>query len=80
MRCVLSLSQNSGRIWYDGMVLVEGNVSRGQLPLYEDSDASSVIWGNKQYINLLTNPSAEQSWLQVNPSLGYPFSANQRIV
>ena len=80
LRCVLSLSQNSGRIWYDGMVLVEGNVSIGQLPFYEDSDASSVIWENKQYINLLTNPSAEQSWLQVNPSLGYPFSVNQRIV
>lgn len=80
LRCVLSLSQNGGRIWYDGMILVEGNVSKGQLPVYENSDASSIVWGDKHYINLLANPSAEQSWLQVNSSLGYPFSVNQRIV
>ncbi len=80
LRCVLSFSQSGGRTWYDGMVLVEGNVSKGQLPLYENSDASSVVWGDKHHINLFVNPSAEQSWLQVNPSLGYPFSVNQRIV
>lgn len=80
LRCVLSLSQGGEPVWYDGMVVVEGNVSRGQLPVYENSDASSVVWGDRQYINFLANPSAEQSWLQVTSSLGYPFPVNQRIV
>ena len=78
--CALGVPSKDGVAWYDGMILAEGEFANDGLVYYLNSNALSGTWGGRPFINLLRNPSAEQSWLQVDPFLGYPFPVNQRIV
>ncbi len=80
LRCVLGMPQPFRSIvWYDGAILVEGEYPETQSIVYSDANGSSGVWSGKPFINLLQNPSAEDSWLQVNPGVGYPYPLNQRI-
>lgn len=78
--CALGVPSKGGVAWYDGMVLVEGGFENNEPLIYLNPDALLGTWGGKTFVNLLRNPSAEQSWLQIDPFLGYPFPVNQRIV
>ncbi len=78
--CALGVPQKDGVAWYDGMILAEGEFANDESLIYLDAEAVLGTWGGRAFANLLRNPSAEQSWLQVDPSLGFPFPVNQRIV
>jgi hypothetical protein len=80
MYCALGVPARNGVAWYDGMILAEGEFANSAPLIYRDPESASGIWGENTFVNLLSNSSAEQLWLQVDPGLGYPFSVNQRIV
>jgi len=81
LRCALGMPQPfRSVIWYDGMILAEGEYLEAQPIVYSDMNGSQGVWSGKPFINLLQNPSAENAWRQVNPFLGFPFPVNQRIV
>jgi hypothetical protein len=80
MSCALGTPKKDGVAWYDGMILAEGEFANNESVIYLNHDALLGTWGGKPFVNLLRNPSAEQSWLQIDPFLGYPFPVNQRIV
>ncbi len=46
-------------VYYDGLVLVEGNPNHMQEPALQGDDGHTVIWGENSYNNWLRNPSAE---------------------
>ena len=48
-------------IFYDGMVLVEGERPIDQLPSFSEPEGKSGVWGDQPFVNLLRNPSAEQA-------------------
>jgi hypothetical protein len=53
-------------IYYDGIVLAEGEFSLNQTPQFS-GDGSTGTWGGIPFENLLRNGSAEQSWLYLRP-------------
>jgi hypothetical protein len=60
-------SSEDATIFYDGMVLAEGERPLEQPPLYDDLDAKSGTWGENRYQNLLRNGSLETPGLRVMP-------------
>src|SRR5690606_36479928 len=54
-------------VFYDGLVLVEGERPPGVAPRFTDSEGRSGIWGRDPFVNLLRNPSAEVGGLRLRP-------------
>ena len=50
-----------GSIFYDGLVLIKGEMPTKDPPRFEDASGESGTWGEKSFTNLLQNPSAEQA-------------------
>lgn len=80
LQCSLGVPTQGAVAWYDGAVLVEGDFESEKSIVYWDANGLSGTWGGKPFINLLENPSAERTWIQILPSLGLPYTLNQRIV
>ncbi len=49
-------------IFWDGLVLVPGEMPGGTLPEYLDADGQIVGWGGEEYQNLVRNGSGEKPW------------------
>jgi len=58
--------QNPVEIYYDGVVLAEGDFPVDQAPMF-DKNGSSGAWGGVPFENLLRNGSAENSWFYLRP-------------
>jgi len=56
-------------VYFDGVVLVEGDFPSGSAPQFADGDAGSGTWAGKPFVNLLRNPSAESRWPMLRPSI-----------
>ncbi len=52
----------ANRVYYDGVVLMEGVVDLAQIPAYVDGDARYVRWGDRESRNLVRNASGETPW------------------
>jgi hypothetical protein len=65
-------------IYYDGLILVEGNRPIKEAPYFEDIDGHHGTWGGEAFVNLLQNPSAEQgslmfrTWIDKLAKIFYP--------
>jgi len=56
-------SSDSGvRVYWDGIVLVEGDFTGEAAPEFDDLDGTSGTWGGVRFTNLIQNPSGEQQW------------------
>ena len=56
-----------GRIFYDGLLLVEGNWPELEAPRFSTNLGDQGEWGGKSFTNLIRNSSAEVSGPRVNP-------------
>lgn len=54
-------------IYYDGIVLAEGEFPLEEAPRFNDENAEIGVWGGSSFSNLLRNGSAERAWLRVQP-------------
>ncbi|MEA3439390.1 MAG: hypothetical protein U9R58_03830 [Chloroflexota bacterium] len=54
-------------IYIDGLMLLEGEYPLSSLPYFDDASASKGTWDEIPFTNLLKNPSAENSWLRLQP-------------
>lgn len=52
-------------IYFDGLVLAEGNKPLTIAPAFTNANSSQGVWGRKPFANLLRNASAESSWSQI---------------
>ena len=57
------------KIYYDGLILVEGLKPIHEIPQFDPEGGKAGIWGGSPIKNLLRNPSAERAGLRVNPWL-----------
>lgn len=55
-------------VYYDGIVLTEGQYLQGQ-PHFQSADAISGTWNGTTIQNLIRNGSAEDSWMRMKPNL-----------
>jgi hypothetical protein len=60
---VPTISQNdeAGTVYYDGIVLVDGDWSGKSSPIFSDTNGISGVWGQHEFTNLVRNASAEKS-------------------
>ena len=49
-------------VFYDGIVLTEGDYSSSKSPIFLESNGNQGRWGELAFSNLLHNGSAEQAW------------------
>lgn len=57
------IHQDTGnRVYYDGLVLMEGVVDVEQIPTYVDGNPRYIRWGDREGLNLARNPSGETPW------------------
>ncbi|MDQ7030891.1 MAG: hypothetical protein Q9O62_14520 [Ardenticatenia bacterium] len=49
-------------IYYDGLVVVEGEWPTDQPPRFDGPDGQTGTWGGRPFTNMLRNPSGEQGW------------------
>ena len=54
------------RVYYDGIVLVEGDY-QGSVPVYQDASGKYGTWSGEDFSNLVRNPSAESSGISLRP-------------
>lgn len=54
-------------VYYDGLVLVEGNYPLNMPPKFNSDEGNSGTWGGREFENLIRNASAEHSGLRVTP-------------
>ncbi len=54
-------------VFYNGLVLAEGQYPIDRTPVFGDSQGAQGVWGAEAFRNLLRNASAEAAWLQVRP-------------
>lgn len=57
----------AGIIYYDGLVLVEGERPIHEPPQFNSPDGAVGVWGGQPFINLIRNPSGETAWPRVRP-------------
>ncbi len=55
-------------VYYDGFILTKGHFSENP-PAFDDSTLSGGTWDGVAFTNIIRNPSAEQSWLNVKQSV-----------
>jgi hypothetical protein len=54
-------------VFYDGIVLTEGNMPADVTPVFTDDFAAIGIWGGKQFTNLIRNASGELRTFHLRP-------------
>lgn len=54
-------------VFFDGLVLAEGDFSAQPPPVFTGVSGSTGTWGGVEFVNLLRNASGEQTWLAVRP-------------
>jgi hypothetical protein len=65
-------------VYYDGLVVVKGTWPEDSSPAFNDSSVDKGVWGNKEFINMVRNPSAEigrlrfRSWVETIITARYP--------
>jgi hypothetical protein len=64
---VSKIQGEAGMIYYDGLVMAEGEFPSGEIPQWENIAGVSGNWGGKTFENLLRNASGESSWPRVRP-------------
>ena len=67
-------------LYYDGLVLVEGNFPVDEPPDFDNLDGTGGTWGGQKFDNLLRNASAEEGGFRVTPwvdNLGAQFLPDQ---
>lgn len=52
-------------VYYDGILVVEGEYPLDEVPVFDDVDARTGTWGGKPFTNLIRNGSAEDGWPEV---------------
>lgn len=55
------------QVFYDGLVLAEGERPLDEAPSFSAPDGAQGIWGGQPFTNLIRNPSAELPGLRLNP-------------
>lgn len=71
-------------LYGDGFILAEGYYSLDMLPTFETAHGKRGMWGERDFINLVRNPSAETRWLFIAPWLErvrqrYPWAAHLNL-
>jgi len=56
-----------GKIFYDGITLIEGNHDPSTPPNFEDINGRKGVWQGQPFTNIIKNSSAEDSWPWVRP-------------
>jgi len=64
-------------VYYDGLVLAEGERPADELPRFDGPDGRTGMWGGRPFVNPIRNPSAEQGWPRLRPWI---VGALQRLV
>lgn len=54
-------------VYYDGVVLVEGEWPLERAPLFNDPEGREGTWGGRPFVNRVRNGSAETAWPRVRP-------------
>ena len=62
-------AQNGGKVYYDGVTVVEGGRPLDQAPVFTDKLGKTGTWGGLPFTNLLRNGSAEIAGPRLIPSL-----------
>ena len=65
-----SVSAEGALVYWDGILLVEGDFSSTRPPVFDDSSAETGVWGGTQFDNCIQNASGEKAW----PTLSRRFS------
>lgn len=71
-RVVISLQTEEGNfdqgvVYYDGIVLVDGDYTEAGTPRLVDPQGEHLVWKGQELINQVRNASAETSWWVVRP-------------
>jgi hypothetical protein len=61
--------EQGGRVYYDGISLVEGDYSASGEPVARNTDASKLEWNSSIVKNYIRNASAEYGWFFLSPRL-----------
>ncbi|UCD97438.1 MAG: hypothetical protein JSV42_10700, partial [Chloroflexota bacterium] len=75
---VLSSTDETVSVFYDGITVVPGSWGNDQPPAFSDTSGREGAWGGKQFQNLVRNPSAEYSgprlrgWVETFIAQRYP--------
>ncbi len=56
-------------IYYDGLVLAEGEFLPGLTPSFLDPEGRQGRWGDQPFSNLIRNASAERAWFRLRPQV-----------
>jgi hypothetical protein len=56
-------------VYYDGIVLIEGNHSLDKLPVFTNNEGTKGKWAGEYFENLVRNPSANKSWIRIRPQI-----------
>ena len=82
LQSIPSPAQKTGiNIFYDGIILLEGNWPNETAPVFKDAGATHGAWGARSFTNLIRNASAEQASPFVRPwleklSKRFPWAAH----
>jgi len=60
-------------VYFDGVVLVEGERALDQAPVIQDEAGKGVVWGGVTLENHIRNASAEAAWPYVRPGIEKAF-------
>lgn len=55
------------KVYYDGIILQTGRWPGDQTPVFLNANAMRGSWGEKMFVNLVRNPSAESAWFYIRP-------------
>jgi hypothetical protein len=61
-------------VYYDGIVLVKGDVPLADKSCSFSSDARMISWRGQEYTNFIRNPSAERAWPRVRSWVDQRFA------
>ncbi len=56
-------------VYYDGLTLALGERPLDEPPRFDDADGRTGVWGGETFVNLIRNPSVEQGWPWLRPTL-----------
>lgn len=63
----IAQSQNHVIVFFNGILLVKGNRSGQQIPVFDDAEGRNGVWDGEPFENLLRNPSAAESGPSIQP-------------
>jgi hypothetical protein len=61
-------------VYFDGVVLAEGDFSPNTTPQFASPSGTDGTWDGKAFVNILRNPSAENRWLMLRPTIDRQFT------